>query len=222
MKDTYISKVSIDLWNQEVTLSWTGSDAAIQMRGPFFCTPGKGLAGVDCDDAITSRKAGSNCTPKGSWVVLDRARRLEGFPEAEWATFFQSVARGIALHYYPTVPVYPASHGCVRLADYEVARLIYNNTRVGKTAVSIQGELRPPAGILALGSTGSAVVKLQRRLGESGYKVAIDGDYGSQTATAVRQFQRDQRLTNVDGTFGRITYAALFHNRTTNVRTVNA
>jgi lipoprotein-anchoring transpeptidase ErfK/SrfK len=52
-------------------------------------------------------------------------------------TWFQ-IARGIAFHYYPQVPNYPASHGCVRLNEH-AAQLIHNNAKIGATEVIVSG-----------------------------------------------------------------------------------
>jgi lipoprotein-anchoring transpeptidase ErfK/SrfK len=37
-----------------------------------------------------------------------------------WASYFVG---GIAFHEYPSVPSYPASHGCVRVNAYDAPRL---------------------------------------------------------------------------------------------------
>ena len=54
-------------------------------------------------------------------------------------------ARGIALHFYPLVPTFPASHGCVRLETRRIAQLIQNNSRVGITTVVVDGTWKKPA-----------------------------------------------------------------------------
>lgn len=64
---------------------------------------------------------------------------------------------------------------------------------------------------LQSGSSGSAVRCLQRRLVEaqtSGPGIGVDGDFGPQTDTAVREFQSAAGLT-VDGIAGRQTLTAL-------------
>ena len=215
MTSTYISKVSVDLWKQAITLTWAGPDAHHQPRGPFHCSPGKGITGISCDLTMTSRRANTNCTPKGEWTVLGYQRRFIAYPEAEWVTQFQSLERGIAFHYYPVVPQYPASHGCVRIADYEIARLIYNKTEPLKTKVVVHGELRPIPTVLSRGQTGSAVEKMQRRLAEKGYHLAVDGDFGPATETVLKQFQQDAGLSSVDGVFGPATYDELFASHAT-------
>ena len=65
-------------------------------------------------------------------------------------------------------------------------------------------------GILVLrrGSMGEKVEGLQRRLHVHGFAVAIDGDFGAGTETAVRTFQTQRGLT-VDGLVGRGTLKAL-------------
>ncbi len=210
MTQTYISKVIVDLWKQEVTLEWMGANAAVQPKGPFHCSPGEGVTGMDCDDIPTSKRGGTNCTPKGEFLVNYHERRFSQFPQAEWVTRFQDDARGIALHYYPTVPEYPDSNGCVRITSQEIAKLIHDNTEAGKSTVWVREELRPKFGIvLRRGSTGKDVRKIQRRLLEKGYRVSVDGDFGPQTEATLKQFQRDNRLVS-DGIFGSQTYLALF------------
>ena len=62
---------------------------------------------------------------------------------------------------------------------------------------------------LRLGSRGTAVVDLQRRLGAAGFSAgSADGIFGSQTDAAVRAFQRARGL-GVDGVVGPLTWAAL-------------
>lgn len=210
MSETYISKVTVDLWQQAITLEWTGANAHMQPVGPFHCAPGKGFAGLSCDNVATSRAAGTNCTPKGEWTVLGHQRRFGAFPEAEWVTLFQSLARGIALHYYPQVPQYPASHGCVRIADYAIAKRIYHYTKTNQTAVVVQGELRPQMVVRRRGDRGETVRKVQRRLAEIGYAIVVDGDFGPGTEATLKKFQRDRKLAGIDGIFGPATYYELF------------
>jgi hypothetical protein len=138
---TYISAIHVDLTspNHWVELTWTGPNAASQKTGPFHSSPGRGLGNNDCDDVDESNRDGSNCTPKGKM-------RIEGFSEnmrtcavCRYVTWIQA-ARGIAFHYYPDVPNYPASHGCVRLEDVYAAQLIHNNSKIGATEVTIDGK----------------------------------------------------------------------------------
>ena len=60
--------------------------------------------------------------------------------------------------------------------------------------------------LLKKGSTGEAVRQLQRALNDLGYDPGdVDGDFGNQTESAVKNFQRDRHLT-VDGIVGEITW----------------
>lgn len=64
---------------------------------------------------------------------------------------------------------------------------------------------------LRKGSTGEYVTLLQTKLKNKGYdlgKYGVDGDFGSATLAAVKQFQRDNGL-EVDGVVGKNTWAAL-------------
>ena len=65
-------------------------------------------------------------------------------------------------------------------------------------------------GTLRLGATGSEVKKLQERLRELGYlKGSADGDFGTATETAVKNFQAQNGLT-VDGAAGPATQQRLY------------
>jgi len=156
------------------------------------------------------KKSGTNCTPKGDFPVIRHERRFSEFPDAEWVTRFQDDYRGIAVHYYPILPKYPDSNGCVRIANLEAAKLIHDNTKPGQSIVSVRDELRPKFGIiLKRGSTGEDVRKVQRQLVEKGYTLVVDGDFGPKTEAIMKQFQRDYSLIS-DGIFGRQTYGSLF------------
>ncbi len=66
--------------------------------------------------------------------------------------------------------------------------------------------------ILKRGMKGEDVRRLQRRLMELGYglpRYGADGEYGSETAAAVKAFQADRRLA-ADGAAGEMTLAALY------------
>lgn len=216
MVDAYIKTIFVDLWNQEISLEWTGGSIDARERGPFLCSPGAGISGLNCDNEKTSRTLGTKCTPKGDFPVLAYQDFFPKFPNATLITLFQSTERGIALHYYPTVPRYPASNGCVRIAREDIARLIKENTRdISKdnpSIVSVRGELRPKLGILQFGDRGIDVSKVQRKLIEEGYalKDSDDGIFGINTEQSLIIFQQDKSLNLDDGIFGPETYAALF------------
>ncbi len=143
---TYIQQVSVSLDdpNHSLTLTWTGPNAASQRTGPFRTSPGAGLRGLNCDDNATSRRSGSKCTPKGTYPVQGFQGRLNSDSRATYVTWFMQ-SRGIALHYFPSVPAYAASHGCVRIQSVDVARLIQDNSLVGNTQVVVSGTWTKPA-----------------------------------------------------------------------------
>src|SRR6266700_2736653 len=143
---TYIQQISVSLDDPDhsLTLTWAGPKADSQDTGPFRTSPGAGLKGLNCDDDATSRRSGSKCTPKGTRSVEGFARRLNSDSRATYVTWFMQ-SRGIALHYFPTVPDYAASHGCVRLESEHVARLIQDNSRVDQTQVVVNGTWTKPS-----------------------------------------------------------------------------
>jgi lipoprotein-anchoring transpeptidase ErfK/SrfK len=65
-------------------------------------------------------------TPLGVWRVY---RRVAGF---DWVLYYPSYfLRGFAVHGYPSVPPYPASHGCVRIPMW-VAQRVYSSISLGE------------------------------------------------------------------------------------------
>ena len=142
---TYIHQISVSLDDPDhsLTLTWTGPKADSQETGPFRTSPGAGLKGLNCDDDATSRRSGSKCTPKGTHPVQGFQRRLNSDSRATYVTWFVQ-RRGIALHYFPSVPEYAASHGCVRIESVDVARLIQDNSLVDDTQVVVSGTWTKP------------------------------------------------------------------------------
>jgi hypothetical protein len=143
---TYIQEISVSLDDPDhsLTLTWTGPKADNQQTGPFRSSPGAGLKGLNCDDDATSRRSGSKCTPKGTYPVQGFQRRLNSDSRATYVTWFVQ-SRGVALHYFPIVPEYAASHGCVRIESVDVARLIQDNSVVDNTEVVVSGTWTKPA-----------------------------------------------------------------------------
>ncbi len=144
--NTYIQTINVRLEDPDhpVRLMWAGPNASAQETGPFRSSPGAGLTGLNCDDVATSRRNGSTCTPKGTFTVTGFAPHLNSHHEATDVTWFVP-ARGIAFHFYPSVPTFAASHGCVRLETTRIAQLIQNNSRVGITTVVVDGTWKKPA-----------------------------------------------------------------------------
>ena len=142
---TYIQQISVSLDDPDhsLTLAWTGPNADSQETGPFRTSPGAGLKGLNCDDEATSRRSGSKCTSKGTHPVQGFQRRLNSDSRVTDVTWFVR-RRGIALHYFPIVPEYAASHGCVRLESVAVARLIQDNSIVDDTQVVVSGTWTKP------------------------------------------------------------------------------
>jgi hypothetical protein len=66
-------------------------------------------------------------TPIGSWHVY---RKVVGWNWILWYPMY--FLRGFAIHGYPSVPAYPASHGCVRVPMWVAPRL-FAQVRYGET-----------------------------------------------------------------------------------------
>ncbi len=60
-------------------------------------------------------------TPIGHFQVLERDTLSWSAPFQTWMPLAQYFYPGFAIHEYPEVPAYPASHGCVRVPEVEAA-----------------------------------------------------------------------------------------------------
>ena len=66
-------------------------------------------------------------TPLGTWRVY---RKVTGFDWVLWYPMY--FLRGFAIHGYPSVPAYPASHGCVRVPMW-IAPVLFADHAYGAT-----------------------------------------------------------------------------------------
>lgn len=69
-------------------------------------------------------------TPSGRFSVRSKALMSWSIKFKAWLPYAQYFVGGFALHAYPSVPTYPASHGCVRL-PYVEAQVAYAFTSIG-------------------------------------------------------------------------------------------
>ena len=67
---------------------------------------------------VASGAAGTP-TPPGSYAVTRKELRSWSVPFQVWLPYASYFVGGIAFHEYPEVPVYPASHGCVRMTSFD-------------------------------------------------------------------------------------------------------
>jgi lipoprotein-anchoring transpeptidase ErfK/SrfK len=74
-------------------------------------------------------------TPAGSYSIFRKERNSWSVPYKQWLPHASYFNRGIAFHGYPSVPAWPASHGCVRLPSAE-APFAYDVMSIG-TGVSV-------------------------------------------------------------------------------------
>lgn len=112
------TRIEIDVARQ-VLFHWVnGSLARILTvstgNNERYCVDG------ECDVAVT---------PGGSFRIGRKAAGLEVAPLGElwWPMYFN---RGIAIHGSPSVPPYPASHGCIRIPMY-AAPTFYHQVSAG-------------------------------------------------------------------------------------------
>ncbi|MEA2973744.1 MAG: hypothetical protein QOG82_2202 [Actinomycetota bacterium] len=129
------TRVEIDL-NRQVLMLWQSGERTRILpissgNGEEYCVDG------ECDIAVT---------PPGSFHIGRKAEGLEIAPLGElwWPMYFNG---GIAIHGSPSVPPYPASHGCIRIPMY-AAPTLYDQVGRG-TAVILVGRGPGPEGLAA-------------------------------------------------------------------------
>jgi hypothetical protein len=62
-------------------------------------------------------------TPVGSFHVYRKETLSWSVPFSVWMPWASYIVGGIALHEYPIVPAYPASHGCIRVNRFDAPAL---------------------------------------------------------------------------------------------------
>jgi murein L,D-transpeptidase YcbB/YkuD len=71
--------------------------------------------------AIHVSTGAGGATPLGRFAIVGRDPMSWSVPFGVWLPWAQYFHGGYALHEYPIVPAYPASHGCVRVSAAEAA-----------------------------------------------------------------------------------------------------
>ena len=100
--------------------------------------------------------------------------------------------------------------------DFQSATAAWLSETNGKAAAPAHFAPATNAVTLANGSLGDPVIWAQERLDGAGAKIAVDGDFGPQTVTAVRSFQASHRLP-VTGQINGRTWDALLKYRAVSV-----
>jgi hypothetical protein len=80
--------------------------------------------------AIHVSTGAGGATPIGHFAITQREPMSWSVPFGVWLPLAQYFYGGFALHQYPIVPAYPASHGCVRVPAAE-ASTVWQFGRIG-------------------------------------------------------------------------------------------
>ncbi len=158
-KGAHISAIDVSIKanaQTEVTLKWANLVSGTTVpANPLPGSPGAGLCkmlfkgekaprAVDCSDVADSNTPDSLCTPIGDFKIQGFACQLSDDTDATRVSWFMK-ARGIAFHNYPSVPAFPASHGCVRMGKVTTGKStvgggdwIHDNTIPDITTVHVQ------------------------------------------------------------------------------------
>lgn len=83
---------------------------------------------------VSTGKRGSR-TPRGTYVITNKHRHHNSSIYGSSMPFFMRLSCGdFGLHYSPSVPSYPASHGCIRM-PWSKAQQFYGTMQVGDVVV---------------------------------------------------------------------------------------
>jgi len=193
--------------------AWTGGGQAI-------------LDAIGTDAAIPNKYGSNNCPDKGADSMFSYAKS-KGCSWGSIGTLPEVV--GLALHKSGHVGYYVGNgyavewkgfaYGCVKTkvsgrgwqSWYELPFIDYGEGIVASTPSQSTTNVALGSRLLKKGMSGSDVKALQELLLQLGYslpKYGADGDFGSETETAVKAFQKVAGL-EVDGKYGDKTHDAL-------------
>ena len=77
----------------------------------------------EVERAVHTSTGAGGATPSGTFRVYRKERMSWSYPFSVWMPYASYFVGGIAMHEYPDVPEYPASHGCVRLPAGDAQRV---------------------------------------------------------------------------------------------------
>ncbi|HKO98444.1 MAG TPA: L,D-transpeptidase family protein [Pyrinomonadaceae bacterium] len=114
-RDTGYAHVEVDLDRQVLLL--VGDDSRVRVL-PISSGSGKTF--------IAEGQTSIAHTPRGRFLVYDK---IVGWEKGEFRSMYYSnyISGGVAIHGSPTVPIQPASHGCIRIpifAAREMSKLL--------------------------------------------------------------------------------------------------
>ena len=81
------------------------------------------IEGGTVERAVHTSTGAGGATPAGTFRVYRKELMSWSYPFSVWMPYASYFVGGIAMHEYPDVPEYPASHGCVRLPAGDAQRV---------------------------------------------------------------------------------------------------
>lgn len=103
----------------------TGIEVHIPQQVALLVDHGRVLRAVHVSTGVPGRR-----TPVGHFRIFARYTRSWSVPFHVWMPLAQYFVGGYAIHEFPDVPAYPASHGCIRVPDAE-AQVVWRFGRLG-------------------------------------------------------------------------------------------
>jgi len=185
-------------WEQLTVLDWNGTTVA-DSAGRWF---EKGTA--DAPNWATLTASGRTRFALFVRTQLDSLRSQDLLPTQVSTTPITTTTTTID----PLAPTTTTASTTSSIPTTNSAPSTLPTTTSTTTATPTTLKSAVPLRTVRLGSRGSLVRQLQRRLAALGYPVKVDGSFGQATRRHVRDFQRKNNLTP-DGVVGRRTWTAL-------------
>jgi len=183
-------------WNGDGVYKKTRSaSSAYGYVRPYYGASGGPAGEDDMPDNIWYTASGGQVIKPGEWTTLEFSRKTGGKDGTYWSVLFGQCYYNLTAHIkFDGKDLPEGSEVQVRLARYRK-----------------EGGLDLPGGILKMGASGASVRKVQRALQKLGYKLpkyGADSDFGSETRSALKRFQKDAGIL-ADGEYGPKTRKAM-------------
>ncbi|PGO60732.1 N-acetylmuramoyl-L-alanine amidase [Priestia megaterium] len=144
------------------------------------------------------------CVEKDGTFHADTIKRAEAVAVELCKRYKLNPSKDIVRHYDVTKKSCPTPW-IKNTAPFTAFKQNVSKGATGASYVSVSEDATP---LIRKGDQGSAVEKLQKALSDLGYKLAVDGIFGSGTQDDVKDFQKKNGLT-ADGIVGDATWAKL-------------
>ena len=214
-----MSRYKQDIANKQVVADCVGG-----CKGYAWTGGGIGvLESIGTDQKYTSKYGSNGCPDKSASGMFEYCRKkgmdwgtIDTLPEIVGLALFTDGHIGYYVGGGYAVEWRGFNYGCVKTVVKErtwkhwakLPFIDYGDTSSAEQAVEAVTAYTLGSRLLKNGCSGADVKALQELLNQLGASLTVDNQYGSQTETAVKAFQKKAGLKQ-DGLYGNLTHTAL-------------